>query len=136
MEKTYLYVILLPQMDEELNLGYMIKFGYSKDFEDRMKTGYNAYHRFVKVLHLYEGDFTREDESKVKQYFRENDLVLFGDEYMKYCSEVLEFFNTYNTSEKLRDKINTIPHKPKQSRRYNKVNPHYIEYIISKLHIV
>ena len=132
MEKAYLYVILLPQMDEELNLGYMIKFGYSKDFEDRMKTGYNAYHRFVKVLHLYEGNFTREDESRIKQYFRENDLVLFGDEYMKYCSEVLEFFDTYNTSEKLRNKINTIPYK--QSTRYYKVNYHYIEYIISRIY--
>lgn len=37
MEKTYLYVILLPQMDEELNLGYMIKFGYSKNIKDRIK---------------------------------------------------------------------------------------------------
>lgn len=132
-KNTYLYVILLPQMDEELNLGYMIKFGYSKDFDDRLKRGYNAYHRYVKVLHLYEGDFTMEDETRIKQYFRDNGLILYGDEYLKYCPEVLNFFETYNTSEKFRDKINSIPYKSEQIRKYHKVNYIYIEYIISKV---
>jgi hypothetical protein len=57
-----LYVILLPQMDEHRNLGYMIKIGYSKSLkESRMKYGYGQYHRTVEVLHLYEGDFTLKD---------------------------------------------------------------------------
>ena len=132
MEKTYLYVILLPQMDEELNLGYMIKFGYSKNIKDRIKNGYGQYHRNIKVLHTYKGEFTVDDESRIKQYFRDCGLVLCKDEYLKYCSEVLEFFNTYNTSEKLKNKINTIPYKLKN--KYYKVNYHFIEYIISKVY--
>jgi hypothetical protein len=68
---TNLYVILLPQMDEKRKLGYMVKIGYSKDFkESRNKYGYGQYHRTVEVLHLYEGDFTLDDELKLKQYFK------------------------------------------------------------------
>ena len=37
MKKTTLYVLLLPQMNEELELEYMIKFGYTKDFKDKMR---------------------------------------------------------------------------------------------------
>ena len=102
-----LYVILLPQMDEHRNLGYMIKIGYSKSLEEsRMKYGYNRYHRTVEVLHLYEGDFTLDDEMKLKQYFK--DYVLFGREYLKYCQEVLDFFKTYDTTEKLKNKLSTL----------------------------
>jgi len=132
-KNTYLYVILLPQMNEELELGYMIKFGYTKDFKDRMRGGYNQYHRYVKVLHIYEGEFTMMDESKLKQYFRDNNLVLCKDEYLKNCNEVLEFFNTYDTSEKLKEKIDTIPYKP-MPRKYYKVDLNYIEYIIFKIY--
>ena len=121
-----LYVILLPQMDEHRNLGYMIKIGYSKSFEEsRNKYGYGQYHRTVELLHLYEGNFTLDDELKLKQYFR--DRVLFGREYLEYCPEVLDFFDTYNTTEKLIDKLSTLTIK--YSRQYT-VNPWLIDYII------
>ena len=91
---TNLYVILLPQMDEKRNLGYMVKIGYSKNFkESRNKFGYGQYHRTVEVLHLYEGDFTLDDESKLKQYFK--DCILFGREYLEYCPKVIDFFDVF-----------------------------------------
>jgi hypothetical protein len=87
----------------------------------------------VKVLHVYEGEFTMENESRIKQYFKDNDLVLCKDEYLKNCKEVLEFFNTYDTSDKLREKIDSIPYRLAH-KKYYKVNYHYIEYIISKVY--
>ena len=123
-----LYVILLPQMDEKRKLGYMIKIGYSKDFkESRIKYGYGQYHRTVEVLHLYEGNFTLDDESKLKQYFK--DHVLFGREYLEFCPEVIDFFDTYDTSEKLMNKLSTLTIK--SSRKYP-VCPWLIDYILQE----
>ena len=40
MKKNYLYVLLLPHMDEEYNLSYKIKFRFSEDFNNRLKSGF------------------------------------------------------------------------------------------------
>ena len=125
---TNLYVILLPQMDEKRKLGYMIKIGYSKDFkESRNKYGYGQYNRTVEVLHLYVGDFTLDDELKLKQYFK--DHVLFRREYLEYCPEVIDFFDTYNTTEKLMNKLSTLTIK--SNRKYS-VCPWLVDYIIQE----
>jgi len=127
-----LYVILLPQMNERRELGYMIKFGYTENFENRLKMGYNQYHNYTEVLHLYEGDFTIDDETRIKQYFRERDCVFIRDEFLKFIPEVLDFFDTYNTTDKLKEKINQLPKMSKDGRRYYKVSDLYVKYIISK----
>jgi len=125
---TNLYVILLPQMDENRKLGYMVKIGYSKDFKERRnKYGYGQYHRTVEVLYLYEGNFTLDDELKLKQYFK--DYVLFGREYLEFCPEVIDFFNTYDTTEKLINKLSTLTIK--SSRKYS-VCPWLIDYILQE----
>ncbi len=129
---TSLYVILLPQMNEKRELGYMIKFGYTENFENRLKMGYNQYHNHVEVLHLYEGDFTIEDETRIKQYFRERDCVFIRDEFLKFIPEVLDFFDTYDTTDKLKEKIDQLPKMSKDGRRYYKVSDLYVKYIISK----
>jgi hypothetical protein len=115
-------------MDEKRKLGYMVKIGYSKDFkESRNKYGYGQYHRTVEVLHLYEGDFTLDDESKLKQYFK--DCILFGREYLEYCPKVIDFFDTYDTTEKLMNKLSTLTIK--SSKRYS-VCPWLVDYIIQE----
>lgn len=91
MEKTYLYVILLPQMNEKRELGYMVKFGYTENFENRMKIGYSQYHNYIEILHLYEGNFTKDDETRIKQYFKEKNCVFIREEYLKFIPEVLDF---------------------------------------------
>jgi sulfur relay (sulfurtransferase) DsrC/TusE family protein len=131
MENTYLYVILLPQMNEKRELGYMIKFGFSENFENRMRIGYSQYHNYVEVLHLYEGKFTKDDETRIKQYFRERDCVFIREEYLKFIPEVLDFFDTYNTAEKLKSKISQLPKISKSGRSYV-VNNLYIECILNK----
>ena len=133
MEKkeTYLYVLLLPHMDKEYNLSYKIKFGFAENFEQRLKAGYEAYYgeNGCQVLHVYKGYFTqKEDEFAIKQYLKE--YLLFGDEWFKCCQEVLGFFNTYNTSEKLKQKISEIPVTKKSTERaYHKVNFMLLDYI-------
>ena len=130
MEKNYLYVLLLPHMDKEYNLGYKIKFGFSEDFNSRLKSGYESYYGKdgVKILHVYEGDFSKEDETVIKQHLKEH--CLFGAEWFKCCQEVLGFFNTYDTSEKLRDRIDQLPRSSKDGRGYYKVNYLFIECIL------
>jgi len=130
MKKTYLYVILLPQMNEKRELGYMVKFGYTENFENRMKMGYNQYHGYVEVLHLYEGNFTMDDETRIKHYFREKDCVFVRDEYLKFIPEVLDFFDIYNTTEKLKRKISQLPKMSKNGRSYYEVDDLYIECIL------
>ena len=133
MEKkeTYLYVLLLPHMDKEYNLSYKIKFGFAENFEQRMKAGYGAYYgeEGYQVLYVYKGYFTqKEDEFAIKQYLKE--YSLFGNEWFKCCQEVLEFFKTYNTSEKLKQKISEIPVTKKSTNRsYHKVNFMLLDYI-------
>lgn len=134
MEKkeTYLYVLLLPHMDKEYNLSYKIKFGFAENFEQRMKAGYSAYYgeEGYRVLHVYKGYFTqKEDEFAIKQYLKE--YSLFGNEWFKCCQEVLGFFNTYDTSEKLKKKISEIPVTKKSTERaYHKVDFMLLDYII------
>jgi hypothetical protein len=118
MEKkeTYLYVLLLPHMDKEYNFSYKVKFGYTENFDNRMKNGYSSYYGEdgYQILHVYKGDFTKEkDEYTIKQYLRE--YSLYGSEWFKCCKEVLEFFNTYDTSEKLKKKILEMPVPSKNS---------------------
>ena len=124
MEKkeTYLYVLLLPHMDKEYDLSYKIKFGFTENFENRMKAGYSAYYgeNGYKVLHVYKGNFTKEDETAIKQHLKE--YCLFGSEWFKCCQEVLGFFNTYNTSKKLKQKVLEIPINNKKSREIYKVD--------------
>ena len=130
MEKkeAYLYVLLLPHMDEEYNLGYVIKFGYTEDFDQRMKTGYNIYYDYASVLHVYKGEFSKDDEFAIKQYLKE--YCLFKEEWFKFCQEVLGFFNTYDTSEKLKQKILEIPIMRKSEPKYHSVNYILIDYLI------
>ena len=83
MEKkeTYLYVLLLPHMDKEYNLSYKVKFGFSEDFNTRLKSGYESCYGKdgVVVLHVYKGEFTKEvDETAIKQYLKE--YSIFGTE--------------------------------------------------------
>jgi hypothetical protein len=125
---TYLYVLLLPHMDEEYNLGYVIKFGYTEDFDQRIKTGYNAYYDFTSILHVYKGEFNKDDEFAIKQYLKE--YCLFKEEWFKCCQEVLGFFNTYDTSEKLKQKILEIPVMRKSEPKYHSVNYMLIDYLI------
>ena len=133
-KETFLYVLLLPHMDKEYNLSYKIKFGFAENFEQRMKAGYSAYYgeEGYQVLHVYKGYFTqKEDELAIKQYLKE--YSLFGNEWFKCCQEVLGFFNTYNTSEKLKQKISEIPIK-KSEVKYHKVNYMLLDYIIQTYH--
>jgi hypothetical protein len=118
-------------MDKEYNLSYKVKFGYTENFYQRMKAGYEAYYgqEGYRVLHVYRGDFTLDDESIIKQYLK--DYTLFKNEWFKCCSEVLEFFATYDTTKKLKAKIKTIPYI-RPHRKYYKVNYHLVELIISK----
>jgi len=130
MTKNYLYVLLLPHMDEEYNLSYKIKFGFSEDFDNRLKSGYEAYYGKggVKVLHVYEGNFSKNDETKIKQHLKE--YCLYGAEWFKCCQEVLGFFNTYDTSEKLRSRIDQLPKSSKNGRGYYEVNYLFVECIL------
>ena len=133
MEKkdTYLYVLLLPHMDEKYNLSYKIKFGFSENFENRMKSGYSAYYGEggYRVLYVYKGDFTKEiDETAIKQYLKE--YSIFGSEWFMCCQEVLGFFNTYDTSDKLKQKISEIPLTKKYQDKFYKVDYILIDYIL------
>ena len=134
MEKkeTYLYVLLLPHMDKEYGLSYKVKFGFAENFEQRMKAGYGAYYgeEGYQVLHVYKGYFTqKEDEFAIKQYLKK--YSLFGNEWFKCCQEVLGFFNTYDTSEKLKKKISEIPVTKKSTERaYHKVDFMLLDYIV------
>lgn len=129
-KETFLYVLLLSHMDREYGLSYKVKFGFTENFEQRLKTGYEAYYgeESVKVIHVYKGEFTKEkDEFAVKQYLQE--YSIHGNEWFKCCQEVLGFFNTYNTTEKLKKKISEIPIK-KFEIKYHKVNYMLLDYLI------
>ena len=126
--KNYLYVIKIPQMDEKETLCYSIKFGFAKDFNDRLKNGYGAYFWNITVLHVYEGDFTLDDEYIIKQYLAK--YSLFKTEWFKYCQEVLDFFNKYDTTKKLKTKIDKIPLKKKSEKTYHNVDCLLLNYII------
>ena len=130
MKETYLYVILLPHMDKDYNLSYKIKFGYTENFKSRMKNGYEAYYgdEAYQVLHVYKGDFNEDDEFAIKQYL--NEYCLFKKEWFKCCQEVLEFFNTYDTTEKLKQKISEIPVVRKTKKAYHKVNYILLDYLV------
>ena len=95
-----------------------------------MKTGYSAYYgeKGYQVLHIYNGDFTKRDEDIIKQHLK--DYCLFGREWFKCCQEVLEFFNTYDTPEKLRARIDQLPKSSKNGRGYYKVNYLFVECIL------
>lgn len=129
-----LYVLLLPKMEEDLTLGYTIKIGFSENFEKRFKSGYGSYFIYVKILHLYHGDFTKDDELVIKHYFSGHKI--YRDEYYEYCSEIIDFFNTYDTPEKLKNRIDTIPFKKRidSTRKYYEVNYYLLDYIIYKYH--
>ena len=129
-KETFLYVLLLPHMDKEYGLSYKVKFGFTENFEQRLKTGYEAYYgeESVKVIHVYKGEFTKErDEFAIKQHLQE--YSIHGNEWFKCCQEVLGFFNTYNTTEKLKKKISEIPIK-KFEIKYHKVNYMLLDYLI------
>ena len=133
-KETFLYVLLLPHMDKEYGLSYKVKFGFTENFEQRLKTGYEAYYgeESVKVIHVYKGEFTKErDEFAIKQYLQE--YSIHGNEWFKCCQEVLGFFNTYNTTEKLKKKISGIPIK-KSEIKYHKVNYMLLDYLIQTYH--
>lgn len=135
MEKkeTYLYVLLLPHMDKDYNLSYKVKFGFTENFDDRMKKGYSAYYgeEGYQILHVYKGDFTREvDETIIKQYLKK--YSLFGNEWFKCCQEVLGFFNTYDTPEKLKKRVRELPFKT-PSGSYYRVNIALLKFIEEKL---
>jgi hypothetical protein len=66
-------------MEEDLTLGYTIKIGFSENFEKRFKSGYSSYFIYVKILHLYHGDFTKDDELVIKHYFSGHKI--YRDEY-------------------------------------------------------
>ena len=125
---TYLYVLLLPHMDEEYKLGYVIKFGYTEDFDQRMKIGYSAYYDFVSVLHVYKGEFSKDDEFAIKQHLK--NYCLFKNEWFKCCQEVLGFFKTYDTTEKLKQKISEIPVIKRYDPKYHRVNYILLDYLI------
>lgn len=132
-KETYLYVLLLPHMDKDYNLSYKVKFGFTENFDDRMKRGYSAYYgeEGYQILHIYKGDFTREvDETIIKQYLKK--YSLFGSEWFKCCKEVLEFFNTYDTSEKLKKRVRELPFKT-PSGSYYRVNIALLKFIEEKL---
>lgn len=133
MNKTFLYVILLPHMDKEYNLSYIVKFGFSEDFNNRMKTGYEAYYGKdgYQVLHVYEGDFTKEDDEAAIKYHL-SEYCKQGTEWFECCQEVLTFFSTYDTPEKLKDKIKTIPYQALSRRENYSVNYQHVELIISR----
>lgn len=133
-KETFLYVLLLPHMDKEYGLSYKVKFGFTENFEQRLKTGYEAYYgeESVKIIHVYKGEFTKErDEFAIKQYLQE--YSIHGNEWFKCCPEVLGFFNTYNTAEKLKQKIGEIPIK-KFEIKYHKVNYMLLDYLIQTYH--
>lgn len=133
-KETFLYVLLLPHMDKEYNLSYKVKFGFTENFEQRMKAGYEAYYgeEGYQVLHVYKGEFTKErDEFAIKQYLQE--YSIHGNEWFKCCQEVLGFFNTYNTTKKLKKKIGEIPIK-KSEVKYHNVNYILLDYIIQTYH--
>ena len=123
VEGQVLYVLKMAQMDENENLCYVIKFGYTKNFKKRYQQ-YKMYHQTVKILHLYPGG-TVDDESKVKLYLK--DYLYFGDEWYKYCPEVLEFFETNNTIEKLRQV--TISCFKKSERKKIVADKYLLEYL-------
>lgn len=132
-KETYLYVLLLPHMDKDYNLSYKVKFGFTENFDDRMKRGYSAYYgeEGYQILHIYKGDFTREvDETTIKQYLRK--FSLFGSEWFICCKEVLEFFNTYDTPEKLKKRVHELPFKT-PSGSYYRVNIALLKFIEEKL---
>jgi hypothetical protein len=120
-------------MDKDYNLSYKVKFGYTEDFKSRMKNGYEAYYGDgYLVLYVYKGDFTKKDEFAIKQYLKE--YCLFKEEWFRCCPEVLEFFSTYNTSKKLKQKISEIPVTWRSKPRYYKVNYMLLDYIIQTYH--
>ena len=131
-KETFLYVLLLPHMDKEYGLSYKVKFGFTENFEQRMKAGYEAYYgeEGYQVLHVYKGNFTLDDEFTIKQHLQK--YSLFKNEWFKCCQEVLEFFNTYNTSEKLKQRISEIPTLKKSKPRYYKVNYMLLDYIVQE----
>ena len=130
-KETYLYVLLLPHMDKEYNLSYKVKFGYTENLDSRMKNGYGAYYgeEGYQILHAYKGYFTKDiDETAIKQYLKK--YSIFGTEWFRCCREVLEFFETYNTTEKLKQKISEIPMTRKYRTKFYKVNYMLIDYLL------
>ena len=97
-----------------------------------MKVGYSAYYDFVSILHVYKGIFSKDDEFAIKQYLKE--YCLFKEEWFKCCQEVLEFFNTYDTPEKLKQKILEIPVMRKSEPKYHRVSYMLIDYLIQTYH--
>ncbi len=131
MKKTIkLYVLVLPQMDKDMKFCYSIKFGYSKDFEKRRKPQYLSYFWNVEILQTYDQG-SIEIEEKIKYYLK--DYLLFGKEWFKYCPEVINFFKTNDTYDKLKVIADTviIP-KKKKTRR---VNFELLKYVYQEIFI-
>jgi hypothetical protein len=99
MKKEALYLLRLPMFNDNGSLSTCLKFGYSSNIDKRMRQ-YGDYHPKFYILKKYEGG-TQEDETRVKIYLKK--YLIHHREFFKDCQEVLDFFKTNDTLDKIRE---------------------------------
>ena len=98
MKKEALYLLRLPMFNDDGGISTCLKFGYSSNIDQRLKQ-YGDYHPKFYILKKYEGG-TQEDETRVKIYLKK--FLIHHWEFFSDCQEVLDFFKTNDTLDKIR----------------------------------
>ena len=98
MKKEALYLLRLPMFNDDGSTSTCLKFGYSSNIDKRMGQ-YGDYHPKFYILKKYEGG-TQEDETRVKVYLKK--FLIHHREFFNDCQEVLDFFKTNDTLDKIR----------------------------------
>jgi hypothetical protein len=134
-----IYLIASPAFKDnnDFNAGFeiLLKIGYTK--EDSKKSRFDTYiteNPTCKILYLIEGG-TRGDEKNLHYHFKHL-RVNYGQEWFKYDSEIIEFFENHKTKESLKD-IKRVYTKRERSQialiLSDYVKQSHINYLINRI---
>lgn len=123
--------------NNDFNAGFeiLLKIGYTK--EDSKKSRFGMYiteNPTCKILYLIEGG-TQRDEKNLHHHFKHL-RVNYGQEWFKYDSEIIEFFENHKTKESLKELKKVYSKKEKEKislilSDYKKQS--HINYLINKI---
>ena len=94
-----IYVIKSAGLNEIEELEYLIKIGFTEDSSSESRfISYKNHNPTFRILFRIPG-CTKDTEERLHYYFK--DYLKYGHEWYRYSEEILDFFEEYNTKDKI-----------------------------------